>query len=279
MPDFMPFQQVSDDDLTAIISYIRTVEPVNHKVETMEMNFLGDAIRAFVLEPAVPAETVSNNKPRNEDGMDEADVEIRRVMESMEAEHRQRMKQSDDEYRQGLRRINEQSERDRRRIAAQYPETDPFALVLQPSTLPSLPPISSQPSYVAPRYFPAPDPPISTPAPLGALNVSKYDENSLANPYGAGSRYKPDGLLNPYSENGSRYSDTSWNNPYATEAPKLYDADGNYRGRLSVNRYDEDSVSNPYGRYGSKYSPDSINNPYGAGSIYTAPPVFVYPAK
>jgi hypothetical protein len=58
----------------------------------------------------------------------------------------------------------------------------------------------------------------------------------------------------------------SW--PYATGAPKLYNSDGQYRGRLSDNPYDADSTSNPYGRYGSEYSSDSINNPYGAGSPY-----------
>ena len=57
---------------------------------------------------------------------------------------------------------------------------------------------------------------------------------------------------------------------FATDAPKLYDRNGNYRGRLSTNPYDPDSTSNPYGRYGSEYSPDSINNPYGAGSPYKA---------
>ena len=57
-------------------------------------------------------------------------------------------------------------------------------------------------------------------------------------------------------------------NPYSTNAPKLYDSEGNYRGKLSTNKYDPESISNPYGKYGSKYSPDSINNPYGAGSKY-----------
>ena len=57
-------------------------------------------------------------------------------------------------------------------------------------------------------------------------------------------------------------------NPYATDAPKLYDEEGNYRGKLSANPYDPESVSNPYGRYGSEHSADSINNPYGAGSKY-----------
>jgi hypothetical protein len=104
-----------------------------------------------------------------------------------------------------------------------------------------------------------------------------YDPNSLANPYGAGSRYKADGLMNPYSKYGSRYSNNSWTNPHATNAPKLYDAKGKYLGRLSANKYDPESISNPYGRYGNKYSPDSINNPYGAGNPYNTSPVYVAP--
>ncbi|MCA3129511.1 MAG: hypothetical protein ING80_07755 [Rhodocyclaceae bacterium] len=67
---------------------------------------------------------------------------------------------------------------------------------------------------------------------------------------------------------GSPYSPYSATNPYATDAPRLYDSQGTYRGRLSANPYDPESVSNPYGRYGSPYSPDSIHNPYGAGSPY-----------
>ncbi len=118
----------------------------------------------------------------------------------------------------------------------------------------------------------------SKPTNLGAFggSVSRYDPDSLANPYGAGSRYKTDGLMNPYSRYGSPYSNQSWRNPYATDAPRLYQG-GQYRGKLSTNRYDSDSVTNPYGRYGSKYSPDSIRNPYGAGSKYSNQPVYVRP--
>jgi hypothetical protein len=92
---------------------------------------------------------------------------------------------------------------------------------------------------------------------LGALNVNHYDPNSVQNPYGAGSPYKADGLMNPYSEYGSKYSDKSWNNPYATDPPKLYDSQGNYRGTLSNNPYDPDSIFNPYSPYASEYI-----NPY-----------------
>lgn len=111
---------------------------------------------------------------------------------------------------------------------------------------------------------------------LGTLNGSRYDSNSLSNPYGAGSPYKTDGLNNPYSQQGSRYSNESWTNPYATNPPKIYSG-GTYRGELSKNRFAPDSTSNPYGQYGSRFSPDSVNNPYGLGSPYSTQPIYVYP--
>lgn len=53
-------------------------------------------------------------------------------------------------------------------------------------------------------------------------------------------------------------------------APRLYDANGTFRGTLSANRFDPNSTSNAYGRYGSKYSIESINNRYSAaGSRYS----------
>jgi hypothetical protein len=85
--------------------------------------------------------------------------------------------------------------------------------------------------------------------------------------------------MNPYSQNGSKYSNKSWTNPYATDAPKLYDSQGQYRGKLGGNKYDADSTSNPFGQYGNKFSPDSINNPYGAGNPYSTDPIFVVPSK
>ena len=110
-----------------------------------------------------------------------------------------------------------------------------------------------------------------------AWAICPYDPDCLSNPYGAGSPYAPNGLMNPYSSAGSPYSNQSWTNPYATDAPKIYDDQGNYHGRLSANPYDPDSTSNPYGRYGSPYSADSINNPYGAGNPYSTTPLYVVP--
>jgi mono/diheme cytochrome c family protein len=47
--DFMPFYDLSDRDLTAIISYLRTTSPVKIKHPENEWNFLGKAVLAFGL--------------------------------------------------------------------------------------------------------------------------------------------------------------------------------------------------------------------------------------
>jgi hypothetical protein len=104
---------------------------------------------------------------------------------------------------------------------------------------------------------------------LGRLSANPHQPNSTGGadvPAG-----HPPGSIsvnNPSSRYWSPLSNQSATNPYATEAPRLYDSNGNYRGRLSANRYDPDSTSNPFGRYGSRFSPDSINNHYGAGNQY-----------
>lgn len=111
--------------------------------------------------------------------------------------------------------------------------------------------------------------PVVAQQPLGNLSANPYDPDSTSNPYGAGSQYDSNSINNPNGRYGSPYSNQSATNPYATDTPKLYDSQGDYRGKLSANPNDPDSVSNPYGRYGSPMSPDSINNPYGAGNPYS----------
>ncbi|RYY20465.1 MAG: c-type cytochrome [Chitinophagaceae bacterium] len=56
--DFMPFHHTSDEDLTAIISYLRSQPPVVNQVPENDMNLLGKAIKALVLKPAGPTEKV-----------------------------------------------------------------------------------------------------------------------------------------------------------------------------------------------------------------------------
>ena len=103
---------------------------------------------------------------------------------------------------------------------------------------------------------------------LGELSANPYQQNSTANRFGAGSPFAPNGINNSSTPYGSPFSNQSAGTPFATDAPRLYDQQGNYCGKMSANPYDPDSTSNPYGRYGSPFSSDSINNPYGAGSPY-----------
>jgi mono/diheme cytochrome c family protein len=52
--DFMPFHNTSDEDLSAIISYLRQQPAVKNEVPANRMNLLGKAVRAFLMEPVGP---------------------------------------------------------------------------------------------------------------------------------------------------------------------------------------------------------------------------------
>ncbi|MGB8190261.1 MAG: c-type cytochrome [Chitinophagaceae bacterium] len=51
---FMPFHNVSDEDLTAIISYLRSQKPVKHQVPDHTSNLLGSVVKSFLLKPTGP---------------------------------------------------------------------------------------------------------------------------------------------------------------------------------------------------------------------------------
>ena len=59
---FMRFGNLSDDDLVAILSYLRAQAPVENKVPENEINLLGDAVLAFVLTPEGPTRPLSKTK-------------------------------------------------------------------------------------------------------------------------------------------------------------------------------------------------------------------------
>ncbi len=63
---FMPFQGLSDEDLTAVISFLRSQEPVKHEVKPTELSFLGKALSAFgVVQPEGPKSTPPRAVPRD----------------------------------------------------------------------------------------------------------------------------------------------------------------------------------------------------------------------
>lgn len=56
--DFMPFHNLSDSDLTAVISYLRTQKPVAEKKPENELNLVGNAVKAFLIKPVGPSEKI-----------------------------------------------------------------------------------------------------------------------------------------------------------------------------------------------------------------------------
>lgn len=105
---------------------------------------------------------------------------------------------------------------------------------------------------------------------LGQLSSNRYNPDSASSVYGTYGNPYGNTLTNPYGSYGSKYSSTSWSNPYANDAPRIYAQDGTYLGKLSTNPYDEDSISNPYGVYGNPYG-NNLMNPYSTyGSQYSS---------
>ncbi len=49
---FMEYQQLSDDDLVALISFLRSQPPVSRRNPTHDFNLIGQVVRSYVLEPA-----------------------------------------------------------------------------------------------------------------------------------------------------------------------------------------------------------------------------------
>jgi mono/diheme cytochrome c family protein len=64
MFDFMPFHNVSDEDLTAIISFLRAQKPVNNKVPDHSFSVIGKVVKAFLIKPVGPTgEVPASVKP------------------------------------------------------------------------------------------------------------------------------------------------------------------------------------------------------------------------
>lgn len=61
---FMPFQNLSDADVIAIISFLRSMPPVKNKIEPTSLTFLGKAISAFgLIKPEGPTATPPGSVP------------------------------------------------------------------------------------------------------------------------------------------------------------------------------------------------------------------------
>ena len=54
MVGFMSYNAITDHDLTAIVSFLRTVPPIPNKVEPNDYNMLGKILMRFMVKPADP---------------------------------------------------------------------------------------------------------------------------------------------------------------------------------------------------------------------------------
>ncbi|HYC60250.1 MAG TPA: c-type cytochrome [Thermoanaerobaculia bacterium] len=63
---FMEFHHMSDDDLQAVISYLRSQPAVRKEVAPHQLTFLGKTIAAFILKPVGPKSTPSKTAPAEE---------------------------------------------------------------------------------------------------------------------------------------------------------------------------------------------------------------------
>ncbi len=55
---FMPFQNMSDEDLTAVISYLRSLKPEKKEIPSHDYNVMGRVINAFMIKPSGPTEPI-----------------------------------------------------------------------------------------------------------------------------------------------------------------------------------------------------------------------------
>ena len=57
--DFMPFHNLSDEDLIAVLSFLRAQPPVKNDVPDNKLTFMGKAVKAFLIKPVGPDGEVS----------------------------------------------------------------------------------------------------------------------------------------------------------------------------------------------------------------------------
>ena len=60
---FMESQNLSEEDLTAIISFLRSQPPVRRAVPDHDLNLVGKAVIAFLIEPVGPSGPVMKRTP------------------------------------------------------------------------------------------------------------------------------------------------------------------------------------------------------------------------
>jgi mono/diheme cytochrome c family protein len=63
--DFMPFHDMSEEDMTAVISFLRSQQPVQHKIPANTVTVMGRVVKAFLIKPVGPSKPVIKSIARD----------------------------------------------------------------------------------------------------------------------------------------------------------------------------------------------------------------------
>jgi mono/diheme cytochrome c family protein len=75
----MEFQNLADDDLTAIISYLRSTEPIRNEVQPADLNFIGKAVMSTLIRPSGPATEPPHAAPKESATIERGDYLVNSV--------------------------------------------------------------------------------------------------------------------------------------------------------------------------------------------------------
>jgi len=75
----MEYQDISDEDLVALLSFLRSQPPVHNPVPDNEFSFLGRVLKAFVFRPVGPTATPQATSPPDEATIERGEYVVTRV--------------------------------------------------------------------------------------------------------------------------------------------------------------------------------------------------------
>lgn len=81
---------------------------------------------------------------------------------------------------------------------------------------------------------------------LGCLTCSDFDSESVFNDFGTFDEFSSPSMDNQFDTYGSPYSSLSACSEYATDPPRIFDAQGNYYGSYTVNDLAPDAINNDH---------------------------------
>ena len=87
----MEYQNISDEDIVAILSYLRSRPPVRREIPPTDLNFMGKALKAFMFTPKAPTGTPPARSPAEEATVERGEYLANRVAQCAQCHTRRNM--------------------------------------------------------------------------------------------------------------------------------------------------------------------------------------------